>query len=305
LCLTPLFIFLSSVGELYKLGVLSEGVVHFFTHHLLKLHDDPAGGLRSQVGKGCEMHEEDHEAVVSFKTIGKKIDNNFKLKPHMAFCFKKIQQLSEDTTLDSRLKFAYLDLMNIMCDSGGCCGCSGAAKSSDQLKLRAASVRQEWLHDPNVEELLMSVDEVIKSPDSGKTIVRINIEFAAVDCKASDLWPILDMIAMLYYNNRVSESDITTAIGDVVALVDSFECDNPQIYECLCEMFSAFACFDSLTFEWLCECASRVNNEMCQTKVIDAACSRENYRTDAKANLRSVTYILNGSRTRWTMITRA
>lgn len=453
-CPTPT----SPVGELYKLAMLKEKIMRFCIHNLLKL-EEADGGLRSQVGEDGEvMDEEDHEALINlFKTIGEKIDNP-KAQPYMLFYFRKIQQLSEDTTLSSRLRFAYSDLIDMRANGwklrrevevaksldeirkdaereermaqmqsqqgggggggrdsargsqrghrddnrtydnrgsdrnasydarvsdggrgggrglydggrgagrggndrdsfrsrdggrggrggggdrdynrgydtrgsdrnpgydsrgsdggrgdrgygsrdggftpsrsgappmttptrpppvmgvrgilpprtgeGGGGGGGGAVITSEQLTARAKSMRQEWLQDPNEKELLMSIDEVIASPDAGKTIVQVNIDYAAVDCKAPELKPIIDMIVVLHKNKKVSDSDVMTAVGDVVEFIDSFACDNPHIYDYVGDMFSAFANANALTVEWLCECTSRVADESCKFKVIEGA----------------------------------
>lgn len=155
-------------------------------------------------------------------------------------------------------------------DVGGAAA-AAAAVSSDQLKLRAKSMRKEWLQDPNEKELLMSINEVIASPDAGKTIVQVNIDYAAVDCKASELKPIIDMIVVLYKSKKVTDSDVMTAVGDVVEFIDSFACDNPQIYDYVGDIFSAFFNENALTVQWLCECTSRISDESCKSKVIEGA----------------------------------
>jgi len=114
--------------------MLKEKIMRFCIHSLLKLHEEPDGGLRSQVGEDCEMDEEDHEALVNlFKTIGEKIDNP-KAQPYMAFYFKKIQQLSEDTTLSSRLRFAYSDLIDMRANGWKLRREVETAKSLDEIR---------------------------------------------------------------------------------------------------------------------------------------------------------------------------
>ena len=373
------------------------------------------------------MDEEDHEALINlFKTIGEKIDNR-KAQPHMKVYFNNIKKLSDDTTLSSRLRFAYGDLIDMRAngwklrrevetaksldeirkdaereermaqmqsqqggggdrgnpryDSRGPDGGRGGRWSSDvgrggrgvndrdsgyrgrdggrggrgdrentrgydsrgsdrntgvdnrgsdggrggggygsrdggsreggftssraappsislsrpppllggqgilpprtgggrgndavtpdMLNIRAKSIRQEWLQDPNKEELLMSVEEVIASPDAGKTIVQNNIDYAAVDGKASEIKRIIDMIVVLYENKKVTDSDIKAAVGNVVEFIDSYACDNPRIYDDVGDMFSAFT--NALTVQWLCECTGRLSDERDKFKVIEAA----------------------------------
>ncbi len=420
--------------------------MRFCIHHLLKLQEE-AGGLRSHAGEDGVMDEEDHEALINlFKTIGEKIDNA-KAQPYMTFYFRKIQQLSEDTTLSSRLRFAYSDLIdmrangwklrrevetaksldeirkdaereermaqmqsqqgggggardagrggqrghrddnrtydnrgsdrnvsydnrgqdggrgggrgydggrgagrggndrdsfrgrdggrgdrdnnrgyetrgpdrNVGFDSRGSDGGRGgggygsrdagftpsrgsgpplmtssrpplvvdgpailpprtdvgdggaAAVSSDQLELRAKSMRTEWLQDPNEKELLMSINEVIASPDAGKIIFKVNIDYAVLDCKASELKPIIDMIVVLYKSKKVTDSDVMTVVGDVVEGIDGYACDNHHIYDDVGDIFSAFANENALTVQWLCECTSRISDESFKFKVIEGA----------------------------------
>ena len=101
-----------SVGELYKLGMLKEKIMRFCIHSLLKI-EEYNGGLRTQSGEDGEMDEEDHEALCNlFRTIGDTIDNP-KAQPYMMVYFGKIDKLSDDKALSSRLRFMYKDLIEM------------------------------------------------------------------------------------------------------------------------------------------------------------------------------------------------
>jgi len=152
--------------------------------------------------------------------------------------------------------------------SGG--GGGGQVVSADKLKTRANSLRKEWISDPNEKELLLSIDEVLGTPDASKTIVQVNIDYAA-DCKASELESIIKMIVALYKNKKVTISDIETAMGDLVEFIDSFACDNPRIYDYVGDMFCAFANLNVVTINWLCDTTSKVEDEACKSKVIVGA----------------------------------
>jgi hypothetical protein len=131
-------------------------------------------------------------------------------------------------------------------------------------------MRKEWLQDPNESELMMSVDKVLATPGASKTIVRTNIDYTA-DCKLSELQKIIDMIMALYLNKKVSGSDIEAAMTDLVEFIDSFACDNPQVFHYVGQMFSTFTNANILTAAWLCDCTSRVMGDDCKFKVIEEA----------------------------------
>jgi len=149
-------------------------------------------------------------------------------------------------------------------------GGGGPAVSAEKLKLRANNMRIEWMADPNEKELLMSIDEVLASPDASKTIVGINLDYAA-DCKAAELQSIIKMIVALHKARKVTSSDIQTAMGDLVEFIDSFACDNPKIFDYVGDMFCAFANNNAVTVGWLCDCTAKVNDEGCKSKVIGGA----------------------------------
>jgi len=153
---------------------------------------------------------------------------------------------------------------------GGRGGSSGQVFTEEKLKLRANNMRQEWIADKLEKELLMSMEEVLGSPNAGKIIVQTNIDYAA-DCKVSELAAIISMIVALYKARKVSNSDIETAMTDLVEFIDSFACDNPRIFDYVGDMFCAFANNNALTLDWLCDVASRVNDDSCKLKVIAGA----------------------------------
>lgn len=128
-------------------------------------------------------------------------------------------------------------------------------------------MRVEWTADPNKKELMMSIDEVLASPDASKIIVQVNIDYAA-DCKVSELKSIITMIDTLYKSQKVTKSDIQTAMADLVEYIDSFACDNPNIYGYVGDLFCAFANSNALTLGWLCASTGKVGDGSCKVKVI-------------------------------------
>lgn len=142
--------------------------------------------------------------------------------------------------------------------------------SEDKLKLRATNMLKEWIQDSNESELMMSIDEVLATPNAGKMIVQTIIDYSA-DCKTSELKLIIDLIMVLHRNKKVSSPDIEVAMADIVEFIDSFACDNPQVFHYVGEMFSVFASGKILTFAWLCNCTSRVMGDDYKAKVIEEA----------------------------------
>lgn len=116
----------------------------------------------------------------------------------------------------------------------------------------------------------MSMDEVLASPNAAKIIVRTNIDYAA-DCKASELEKIITMIVALYKNRKVGDSEIVTAMADMIEFIDSFACDNPRIYDYVGDMFAQFANINALTVDWLSDTTSKVGDASCKPKVIEGA----------------------------------
>ena len=370
-------------------------------HSLLKIEEHD-GGLRSQTGEDCEMDEEDHDALCNlFRTIGDTIDNS-KNQPYMKVYFNKMDRLSNDKALSSRLRFMYKDLIEMRhkgwqlrrevetaktlaeikkdaereermaqmqsqqggggrgrgggrggYDSGrgggggsrgydggrggrggdvrgydnrapdrnnASSGRSGLAPAStrappvmggqailpprttpgagassgpvvvtgeilseEKLKLRVNNMRKEWLQSKDEKELYLTADELLVTPGAGQTITQVNIDYAAADCKAAELNPIIEMMVHLYKNKKVSTPDIESAMADLVEFIDSFACDNPQVFHFVGELFCAFANENILSVDWLCNNADKVMGDEFKYKVVEEAMKsvKSNFGEDA------------------------
>lgn len=157
----------------------------------------------------------------------------------------------------------------ISADGGS--GSMGEALSKEKLELRANNMRKEWLRSPDEKELMMNADELLATPGAGQTIVQVNVNYAAADSKAAELKPIIEMIVKLYMNKKVSSSDIESAMDIIVEFIDSFVCDNPQVFHYVGEMFCAFENSNILNANWLCNITSKVMEDDCKYKVIEEA----------------------------------
>ena len=143
--------------------------------------------------------------------------------------------------------------------------------SIEKLKLRANNMRTEWLQSKDEKELYLTADELLVTPGAGQTIAQVNIDYAAADCKAAELKPIIDMMVHLHKNKKISTPDIESAMADLVEFIDSFACENPQVFHYVGELFCAFANDNILTVDWLCDNANKIMGDEFKYKVVEEA----------------------------------
>ena len=168
--------------------------------------------------------------------------------------------------------------------SSGSVVVTGEILSEEKLKLRVNNMRKEWLQSKDDKELYLTADELLViTPDAGRTITQVNIDYAAADCKAAELRPIIEMMVHLHNKKKVSTTDIESAMADVIEFIDSFACDNPRVFHYVGELFSAFANENILTVDWLCDNANRVMGDEFKYKVVEEAMKsvKSNFGEDA------------------------
>ena len=160
---------------------------------------------------------------------------------------------------------------------------TGEILSEEKLKLRVNNMRKEWLQSKDEKELYLTADELLVTPGAGQTITQVNIDYAAADCKAAELNPIIEMMVHLYKNKKVSTPDIESAMADLVEFIDSFACDNPQVFHFVGELFCAFANENILSVDWLCNNADKVMGDEFKYKVVEEAMKsvKSNFGEDA------------------------
>lgn len=144
----------------------------------------------------------------------------------------------------------------------------GQVFTEEKLKTRAKSMRQEWMEYKNEEELLLSMDEVLGSPDAGKIIVQTNVEYA-LEAKAPERAAINDIIVILFTKGRLTPTDVQDAMTDLVEFIDSFACDSPGAFGYVGEMLANFLNIKAVTIPWLCDATSRCLNQADKFKLID------------------------------------
>lgn len=153
---------------------------------------------------------------------------------------------------------------------GGSGGGGGKVFSEEKLKNRAKSMRQEWMEFQNEDELLLSMDEVLGSPDAGRIIVQANVDHA-MDCKAPERDAIIEIITILYGKGKLTNADVQGPMSDCVEFIDSLVLDSPGAFDYLGEMLSTFLNMKALNVAWLCDATSKCFEEKDKVKVINSA----------------------------------
>jgi len=142
--------------------------------------------------------------------------------------------------------------------------------SREHLKIRANSIRQEFRQSGDKEKLIMSIDELLLSPNASKVIVSVNIDYA-IGRGATELEAVIKMLVVLYRSRKVSKSDIDCSMCHLVESIDIYANDYPHIFDHVGRIFSSFANIQVLTFEWLADCASNVKSYNDKSNVIESA----------------------------------
>jgi translation initiation factor 4G len=130
-----------------------------------------------------------------------------------------------------------------------------------KLERRIATIRNEYMQDPaNVEELLLSFDELTGTPDYGKNLVSVNCE-RVIDAKDAERNAIIDMLVLLVEKDRLSKEHVRTGLANFVEEVDMMVMDLPKVYEYVADMLSALLKAEALDVVWLCERAQKIKDD--------------------------------------------
>lgn len=101
------------IGELYKKGMLKESIMHAVIQGILKISYNKETGEVKQLNPDDPIEEEDHESLSKLLvTIGKILDGP-KSKAEFTIYFKLIKKFSQDTSINSRIRFMYRDLADL------------------------------------------------------------------------------------------------------------------------------------------------------------------------------------------------
>jgi len=129
--------------------------------------------------------------------------------------------------------------------------------SEEKLKLRAKTMRAEFMESNNKEELLLSMEDLKATPDAGRVIVQASVD-AAIDCKDAERAAIITVLSTLYSNGKLTSDDISGPFGEIVEFIDSFVVDSPRAMDYVADLMAEFLHIKALNVGWLCEQAKKL-----------------------------------------------
>ncbi|CAB9501446.1 factor 4 gamma 2 [Seminavis robusta] len=127
-----------------------------------------------------------------------------------------------------------------------------AALSPEKLERRIKSMRSEFMQDGNIDELLLSMDELSGTPDAGQTLVLKSAD-SLLECKEAERKAITDTIRILYEKKKLSKDDIRNGLVDCIEFIDSMVCDCPKVFEYVADLLSALFKVNAVDVQWLCD----------------------------------------------------
>lgn len=127
------------------------------------------------------------------------------------------------------------------------------ALTKEKLELRIDSIRSEYMQDPNnLQELLLSVEELSGTPGAYITFVQRNAD-RAMDCKDDERKAIVSLIALLFEKKKLSQDDVGGGMADIVEFIDSLVLDSPKAFEYLGDMLATMLNVGAVDVTWLVE----------------------------------------------------
>jgi hypothetical protein len=145
----------------------------------------------------------------------------------------------------------------------------------DKLKRRVKTICDEFMQDPaNVDELLLSMDELTGTPDYGTKFVRINCD-RIIDCKDSERAAINSLLAVLVQKAKLTSSDVKAGMTDLIEFIDSYVFDAPKAFDYLGDMLGTMIKVKAVDIIWICEQAAntKVSSEENPGKIMQSLAS--------------------------------
>jgi hypothetical protein len=128
-----------------------------------------------------------------------------------------------------------------------------AALSEEDLERRIKSMRSDFLTDGgNVDEVLLSWDEISGTRDAGSKLVSQNAD-RIMDCKDSERRAIYKIITILSEKGKLSKDDVRNGLMEAIEFIDSLAMDAPRAYEYLGELLADALRIKMIDIAWLCE----------------------------------------------------
>ena len=129
--------------------------------------------------------------------------------------------------------------------------------SDEKLERRIGTIRGEFIQDPtDIENLLLSMDELVGTPNYGVTFVQKNCDFI-IDCRDNERSSVYALHTLLVQKGRLSSVDIKTGMTDLIEFIDSYACDAPRAYDYLGEFLGHMIKANAIEVSWVCEQAEQ------------------------------------------------
>lgn len=159
------------------------------------------------------------------------------------------------------------------------------ALSRDVLERRINSMRNEYLQDPtNLDDLFLSMEEISGTPNANSTLLEKTGD-KLMDCKDSERTVIVDMVRILYENEKITKDDVQEGFAGLIEFIDSVVPDCPKAYEYLGDLLSMLLQLKAIDITWLCAQSEKAKQEEpnAAMKVIKATVEamRKTYGADA------------------------
>jgi len=125
--------------------------------------------------------------------------------------------------------------------------------SQDMLNRRIKSMRSDFINDGgNVEEVLLSFDELTGTPDAGKTLVTKSAD-DSMECKDPERDAILRILSILVEKGKLKKEDVESGLVDVIEFIDSMVMDAPRAFEYLGNILGEMLRVKATSVAWVCE----------------------------------------------------
>ncbi|PKS06799.1 hypothetical protein jhhlp_006874 [Lomentospora prolificans] len=115
------------IGELFKLGMLTERIIHGCVHGLVDFKDEPK---EAEIESLCFL----------LRTVGAQLDASEKGKPMMDAYFKRIQNMIDLPELENRLKFMLMDVRDLRDEGWKSVEANKGPKTLEEVRVEAERV---------------------------------------------------------------------------------------------------------------------------------------------------------------------
>lgn len=127
----------------------------------------------------------------------------------------------------------------------------------DKFDRRVKTIRSEYMQDPgNMDELLLSFDELTGTPDYGKMFVSKNAD-RIIDSKDDERKAIYSLVTALIEKKRLERQDVEDGLVDLIEFIDSFVFDAPRAFEYLADILAAVMKVGATDVRYVCEQAEK------------------------------------------------